>query len=116
MRGVRVEGGLSGVLLTSDVPATVGITQGCSAIGPVRRITKATGNVVLEIDGRPAPVKVDVLHLGTGSFGLSSVIWKLGPSVQISIDNLFWFTRAAGGSIGITAVSPHAPLTEIPAP
>ena len=49
-----VEGGLSGVLLTSDVPATVGITQGCSAIGPARRITKATGNVVLEIDGRPA--------------------------------------------------------------
>jgi small ligand-binding sensory domain FIST len=49
-----LEGGLSGVLLTPDVPATIGITQGCSAIGPARRITKAVGNVVLEIDGRPA--------------------------------------------------------------
>lgn len=49
-----VEGGLSGVLLTSDVPTTVGITQGCSSIGPARQITRADGNVVLEIDGRPA--------------------------------------------------------------
>ena len=49
-----LEGGLSGVLLTSDVPATIGVTQGCSSIGPARRITKASGNVVLEIDGRPA--------------------------------------------------------------
>lgn len=49
-----IEGGLSGVLLTSDVPASIGVTQGCSAIGPARRITKAKGNIVLEIDGRPA--------------------------------------------------------------
>lgn len=49
-----VEDSLSGVLLTGDVPAIVGVTQGCSAIGPTRRITRAQGNVILEIDGRPA--------------------------------------------------------------
>ncbi len=49
-----LEGGLSGVLLTSDVPATVGVTQGCIPIGRRHRITRADGNVVLEIDGRPA--------------------------------------------------------------
>ena len=49
-----VEGGLSGVLMNADVPTTIGITQGCSPIGPARQITKAIGNIILEIDGRPA--------------------------------------------------------------
>ena len=49
-----VEGGLSGVLMTPEVTTTVGITQGCLPLGPARQITKAIGNVVLEIEGRPA--------------------------------------------------------------
>ena len=49
-----VEGGLSGVLMTTEVTTTVGITQGCSPLGPARQITKAIGNVILEIEGRPA--------------------------------------------------------------
>ena len=49
-----VQGGLSGVLLTPEVTTTIGISQGCTPLGPARQITKAIGNLVLEIDGRPA--------------------------------------------------------------
>lgn len=48
------EGGLSGVLFSAELPVSVGLTQGCSPIGPVRQITAAEHNVVMEIDGRPA--------------------------------------------------------------
>jgi small ligand-binding sensory domain FIST len=56
--GRTVEGGLSGVMLTGELPLVTGLTQGCSPIGPARQVTAAGGNVVAEIDGRPA---LDVL-------------------------------------------------------
>lgn len=49
-----IEGGLSGVLFSGQVPVAAGLTQGCMPIGPVRRITEAEQNVVKAIDGRPA--------------------------------------------------------------
>ncbi len=49
-----VEGGLSGVLLSGKQPVAVGLTQGCSPIGPSRIITAAEQNVIMTIDGRPA--------------------------------------------------------------
>jgi small ligand-binding sensory domain FIST len=52
--GRVVEGGLSGVLLTPEIAVVTGLTQGCSAIGPVRQISEADGNVIMAIDGRPA--------------------------------------------------------------
>ena len=52
--GRVVEGGLSGVLLAPDVRVITGLTQGCSPIGPVRRVTEARDNIVMAIDGRPA--------------------------------------------------------------
>jgi small ligand-binding sensory domain FIST len=53
------EAGLSGVLFAPEVPVAVGLTQGCSLIGSPRSITgvggpKVGGNVIAEIDGRPA--------------------------------------------------------------
>jgi len=47
-------GGLSGVVLSSDVPIVTALTQGCSPIGPMREITDAQDNIVIAIDGRPA--------------------------------------------------------------
>lgn len=47
-------GGVSGVLFAPDVPVTVGLTQGCSPLGPSHEITAGEGNVIVEIDGRPA--------------------------------------------------------------
>lgn len=47
-------GGVSGVLFSPDVPVTVGLTQGCSPLGPSHEITAGESNVISEIDGRPA--------------------------------------------------------------
>mgnify|MGYP003624483325 FL=1 len=47
-------GGLSGALFSPDVPVTVGLTQGCTPLGPSHEITGGEGNVVTSIDDRPA--------------------------------------------------------------
>jgi small ligand-binding sensory domain FIST len=52
--GRVVEGGLSGVLLAPDVPILTGLTQGCSPIGPIHRITESADNIIAAIDDRPA--------------------------------------------------------------
>jgi small ligand-binding sensory domain FIST len=57
----RVEGGaglggngLAGIMLAPEIAVATSLTQGCSPIGPVRRIDEARDNVVMVIDGRPA--------------------------------------------------------------
>jgi len=47
-------GGVSGALFAPDVPVTVGLTQGCSPLGASHEITAGEGNIISEIDGRPA--------------------------------------------------------------
>lgn len=48
-------GGLSGVFLSPHVlPVAVGLTQGCSPIGPPHTVTRADGNILIELDSRPA--------------------------------------------------------------
>ena len=50
-----VEGGVSGVLLDAKgVQVSVGLTQGCSPIGPVRTVTEGEGQVIEQLDNRPA--------------------------------------------------------------
>jgi small ligand-binding sensory domain FIST len=61
--GAVGEGGVSGVWLSPAVGVQVGLSQGCAPIGPVRRVTGGTENVVFEIDGRPA---LDVLKEDVG--------------------------------------------------
>ncbi len=46
--------GVSGLMLAPGVAVATALTQGCSPIGPVRRIDEARDNVVMTIDGRPA--------------------------------------------------------------
>jgi small ligand-binding sensory domain FIST len=52
--GVVTDGGVSGALFVPGVTSATGLTQGCTPIGPVRTITMAQDNVVMEIDGEPA--------------------------------------------------------------
>jgi small ligand-binding sensory domain FIST len=52
--GRIVENGLSGVLLAPEIAVATGQSQGCSPIGPSRRVTEAQGNLVMTIDDRPA--------------------------------------------------------------
>jgi small ligand-binding sensory domain FIST len=46
--------GLSGLMLAPGIAVATALTQGCSPIGPARRIDEARDNVVMSIDGRPA--------------------------------------------------------------
>jgi small ligand-binding sensory domain FIST len=47
-------GGTSGVLLGPDIGVAIGVSQGCSAIGPVREITDIQENLVATLDGEVA--------------------------------------------------------------
>jgi len=48
------EGGLSGLVLSAEVPVVVGLTQGCAPAGPVRTVSEGGDNIVATIDDRPA--------------------------------------------------------------
>ncbi len=52
--GRIVSGGISGVLLSSEVGVTTGLSQGCTLIGQRHEVTAGERNIVLELDGRPA--------------------------------------------------------------
>src|SRR5439155_9488481 len=47
-------GALAGLHLAGDLRRSIGITQGCQPLGPPARITAGDGNVILELDDRPA--------------------------------------------------------------
>ncbi len=49
-----VEGGVSGVFFAGGVNVATALSQGCTPIGPARRIDEAEGNLVKVIEGRPA--------------------------------------------------------------
>lgn len=48
------ECGLSGVLLGGKVQVAVGLTQGCSPIGPPHIVNHGEQNIIASLDGRPA--------------------------------------------------------------
>lgn len=49
------EGGVSGVLIAdAKHQLSVGLTQGCSPIGPLHEVTLALKQIIVELDGRPA--------------------------------------------------------------
>lgn len=57
------QGGFSGLLLTPDVEVVMGLTQGCSPIGPIHRVTDSTDHLLVALDGRRA---LDVLKAEAG--------------------------------------------------
>jgi small ligand-binding sensory domain FIST len=57
LNGDLVERGAAGVALTGDVAFDVVVAQGCRPIGEPLIVTKADGNVLLELGGRP-PLEV----------------------------------------------------------
>ena len=52
--GDIVDGGVSGVLLGGELNVAVGLTQGCSPIGPSHEVTRGDGNIMATLDKRPA--------------------------------------------------------------
>lgn len=49
-----LHGGMSGVVLASDVLLRTRHTQGCAQVGPRLRVSAVEGNVIAAFDGRPA--------------------------------------------------------------
>ncbi len=47
------EGGISGVLAGPSIRMAAGVSQGCTAAGPVRTITAGGRNIIIELDGTP---------------------------------------------------------------
>ena len=68
------DGGLNGVLFTEAVGIQTSLSQGCSPIGPHRRITESQRNVLVQLDGRPA---LDVFKEDIGEI-LARDIAKVG--------------------------------------
>ena len=48
------EGGLSGVVFASDIGVRTRVSQGCAALGAPHRVSRCDGNLILELDDRPA--------------------------------------------------------------
>ena len=58
-----INGGLSGILFSEQVPVVSNLTQGCSPIGPRHRITQSERNIIYSLDHKPA---LEVLTDDTG--------------------------------------------------
>jgi small ligand-binding sensory domain FIST len=52
--GELCEDGLSGVLLSAEVPVITGLTQGCTPLGPKHTVTQCDRNILVNLDGRAA--------------------------------------------------------------
>lgn len=78
--GRPTEGGLSGVLMSADIPVITGLTQGCTPIGPVRRITGTDGPWITTLDDHPA---------------LDGLKEDVGPVMARNLERLSGFILAA---------------------
>lgn len=47
-------GGLGGVIFSADLAVATTLTQGCAPLGPIHVLTRADGNIIVELDGRNA--------------------------------------------------------------
>ncbi len=54
MAGARAKEGVSGLFLSPEIPVSIGVSQGCSPIGPTRTITETHEGLVATVDGEPA--------------------------------------------------------------
>ncbi len=62
-----LQGGLSGVLFGREIALATRVSQGCEAASERHEVTRCEGNVVFELDGRPATdvfVEVAGAHFG----------------------------------------------------
>lgn len=57
------DGGISGVMFTSDIPVATAHTQGCTPISSQHVITDCEQNIIIELDDRPA---LDVFNEDVG--------------------------------------------------
>lgn len=54
--------GAVGVAMSGDIEVDTMVTQGCRPIGSPVFVTRADGNVILELDGQPAITTIEAMH------------------------------------------------------
>jgi len=81
LAGSLVQGGVSGLLLEQGTDLIVGLTQGCSPIGPVHFVTQSARNIVMELDGLPA---LDILKTEAGDL-IARDLRRAGGYIHIGI-------------------------------
>jgi len=105
------EGGLSGVAFGDEIQVVSRVTQGCTPLGPARRITASDGTVVLSLDGRPALPQLlhDLRLLGAGDAGETLQPGALREAVPRLRSTLVGLTEPqAGASAAGLATRPAA--------
>ena len=75
------QGGVSGVLFGQEVGVITRLTQGCSPIGPHRRVTEARRNILITLDGQPA---LDVLKQDIGEI-LARDLMRIGGYIFVGL-------------------------------
>lgn len=82
--GKVTQGGISGLFLGPDVDVTIGVAQGCVAIGPVRTISESQDNLITKLDGG-SPLKALLEDLSaTDEESLRQVLQSLHVGLPVA--------------------------------
>ncbi|MEQ8709227.1 MAG: FIST C-terminal domain-containing protein [Rhodospirillales bacterium] len=79
--GRMISGGLSGVLLSPEIEAICGLSQGCTPVGPFHTVTESVEHVLVKLDDRPAlaVMKDDIGEL------LSRDLQQIGGLIHVAL-------------------------------
>ncbi len=78
--GLPTGGGLSGALIAADVPVRATLSQGCSPIGPLHRVTSGERSIIAGLDDRSA---LDVLKDEVGDV-LARDLNRIGGYIHVA--------------------------------
>lgn len=82
-QGQVLADGAVGVVMRGDVDIATVVSQGCRPIGELFRVTKGEGNLLMELDGRPALRRLEELY--TKADERDQVLMRRGVHVGLAI-------------------------------
>lgn len=106
-----IEGGLSGVVLSSGIDVATRLTQGCSPLPAKHVVTEGERNIIVALDGRPA---LDVLK--------DEIATTLGGDFRRAVQSIHAGLPVPGSDIGdylvrnLVGIDPQNKLIAIGAP
>jgi small ligand-binding sensory domain FIST len=82
-QGQALSEGAVGVVMRGDVDIATVVSQGCRPIGEIFRVTKGNGNLLMELDGRPALRRLEEVY--SQSNERDQVLMRRGVHVGLAI-------------------------------
>ncbi len=79
--GRMISGGLSGIMLSPEIEAVSGLSQGCTPIGPLHTITESVEHILMTLDDRPA---LEVMKEDMGEL-LSRDLQQIGGLIHVAL-------------------------------